>query len=538
MNGTSGMKQHLLFYFSLLAGILFCFAVLGEATLEINLQVTEPGILQVFWTGHGGYEEGRSTKIRVRPDQHDYTLSLAAGMLFLKSLRLDPVNGSGAETISRLAVTQFGIDFLELSPAGGLERLRPVQQVGEVALRPDGLHFTCLGKDPQFEIQVRSPLLLAGIFGAAAGLALLLQLLLRLLAVTARLGAAHARGEERTARSLVSYLAMSVFSVGLFFALSLLAMEYGLRWYYRDVLSTSRVTYFYNRSLGKFMKERNSLGFRGTQFEIAKGNVYRIVVIGDSFAWGQGVLPYTERFPELFARMLAEKYPGLRFEVINMGLAGMNLPQHIQFQNFTLQLHPDYVLYQWYVNDMETSREGAAAFKTPTLGIPRAWHVVLIQHSVIYYLLQELYREVRVATGKQQSYTQYMTERFKDPSSQSSVAAQKLLDALAKGFRQKGIPFGIVLFPEFSGLTGNPLGFLQARMLSFCAEQRLQCLDLTPDYMPYQDRMRELWANRFDAHPSKLAHRIAAEKIFAEFSGTWAAGAKQAEAKRQGPATP
>jgi hypothetical protein len=321
---------------------------------------------------------------------------------------------------------------------------------------------------------------------------------------------------------------MSAFSVLLFLFLSLLAVEYGLRWYYSDVLSTSRVTYFYNRSLRKFMQERNSFGFRGTQFEIAKGPVYRIVVIGDSFAWGQGVLPYTDRFPELIARKLAETYPELRFEVINMGLAGMNLPQHNQFQQFTLSLHPDYVLYQWYANDMETSREGAD-FKTPTLlGIPLSWHRVLLEHSVIYFMLQDLYREIRVAEGKQPTYTQYMTDRFKDPKSPSSTAAQKLLVELAQGFTQKHVPFGIVLFPEFSGLKGNPLGFFQQRILSFCGEQRLQCLDLTPAYMPYQDRMSELWVNRFDAHPSKLAHRIAAERIMGAFADIWVNGARTA----------
>lgn len=528
MTGAGTMKNHLLLYIAALAIVVTGYLFQGGSTVEIDLQVPAPGVLQVFWKGYdSGYAEERSAKILVRPGQERYRLPLV-NTLLLDSLRIDPFNGPGIVRISRLAISQLGVTLVELTPADGLARLQPGGQVTALSLRADGLHFTSMGKDPQFEMRVRSLPLTAAVIAGLLLLALILHVLVLQFFRMSRLAVLHSRGERRSFRSFVAYLAMSVFSVLFFLALCLLAGEYGLRWYYRDVLSTSRVTYFYNRSLGKFMSERNALGFRGKQFEISKGDVFRIVVIGDSFAWGQGVLPYTDRFPEVFAAKLAETYPDRRFEVINMALAGMNLIQHNQFQKFTLQLEPDYVLYQWYVNDMETTREGAA-FKTPTL-VPRALHTTLIEHSVIYFLLQDVYREIRVATGKQQTYTAYMVDKLKDPASPGAVEAQKLLDKLATGFSSRGVPFGIVLFPEFSGLRDNPLGFLQERVLSYCTEKQLQCLDLTPAYLPYQDRMLELWANRFDAHPSKLAHRIAADEIFAVFGETWGRMAAEKQA--------
>ena len=537
MTTAGRIKKHIQLYLVILTGLFLLYVSFVRATVEIELEVPRPGILQVFWKGHdSGYAEGRSAKVLVRPGGNGYTLRLA-NMLFLDSLRLDPLNGPGAVAISRVDISQFGFVALQLTPAGGLDELRAGQQVQDVVLKPDGLHFTSTGKDPHFELQVRSMALMARIIAALAVLALIVQFLLYLLSGMTGLAAAHSKGELRSARSLASYFFMSAISVLLFFGISLLLMEYGLRWYYRDVLSTARVTYFYNHSLDKFNRERNAQGFRGKNFDIAKGNVYRIVVIGDSFTWGQGVLPYTARFSDLVARMLEEKYPELHFEVINMGLSGMNLTEHNQFQKFTLQLDPDYVLYQWYVNDMNTSREGGA-FRTPKFGIPRSWHKVLIEHSVIYFLLQDLYREIRVASGKQQTYTDYMDDTLRDPQGRESLTAQKLLDKLTAGFKEKGVPFGMVLFPEFTVLKNNPLGFLQERMLTFCNAKGLQCLDLTSAYLPYQDRMIDLWANRFDAHPGKLAHRIAAEQIFAAFSPTWATAARKAAMKRLGPSAP
>jgi lysophospholipase L1-like esterase len=391
-----------------------------------------------------------------------------------------------------------------------------------------------VGNDPQLELQVRGWEHLAKLAAAVVLLALAAQLLLYLLAAVARQGMAYARGEVRNGRTFMCYLGMSILSVVIFLSCSLLLIELGLRWYYSDVMSTARVSYFYNRSLKKFLAERNALGFRGEHFDIRnKSGVYRIVVIGDSLAYGQGVLPHSDRFTEQFAGMLRQKYPSLDFEVINIGISGMNLPQHLWFLSFTLKLDPDYILYQWFINDMEVSRDGSA-FRTPRFPLPRGWNDSLMENSVLYFLLHELYREVRVATGRQMSYSQYMTDKLRDPDSRGSVQADEALNELISKIRGKGIPMGIVLFPGFTDLEDYELGFLHDRVLAVCRDRQIQCLDLRPAYQPYNERIKDLWVNPFDAHPSKLAHRIAAERIFDTFAPAWTEAAREQQADGRG----
>lgn len=65
--------------------------------------------------------------------------------------------------------------------------------------------------------------------------------------------------------------------------------------------------------------------------------------------------------------------------------------------------------------------------------------------------------------------------------------------------------------------TGHyPFLYLHQRVLSICAEAGVICLDLLPVFMPYltdPSKVGDLWVNRFDAHMSPFANRLAAEKV-------------------------
>src|SRR5260370_372570 len=56
-------------------------------------------------------------------------------------------------------------------------------------------------------------------------------------------------------------------------------------------------------------------------------------------------------------RMLGKVGEGLlgaRYGVLNFGMPGNNMPEHLQELDVVLPLHPNFVLLQLYVNDFET----------------------------------------------------------------------------------------------------------------------------------------------------------------------------------------
>lgn len=313
-------------------------------------------------------------------------------------------------------------------------------------------------------------------------------------------------------------------------AVLLVLFELFVRWQYREVLSTSHGRdYFYYKSHPLLRTEKNNFRFRGRDIHGRSDTTFRVVVMGDSLAWGQGVFPYTERFPELSEKIFRERYPGTNIEVMNLGVQGSNLRAHLRLLPFILELDPDFVLYQWYVNDMEDYVD-IKQFIAFTLIPNYKWHSWGMDHSVAYILLYRAWNQLRTNLGLQKSYTAYLADKLRDPGSPASLWAQKSLRELVSTLRQKGIAAGIVLFPECkSDMRRYELDFLHERVLRECEQVGIACLDLRRAFAAYDGRMEELRANPLDGHPSRTAHRIAAERIVETFGPAWA---KEAAGRR------
>jgi hypothetical protein len=77
------------------------------------------------------------------------------------------------------------------------------------------------------------------------------------------------------------------------------------------------------------------------------------VILGDSFAFGQGVAD-----EEIFARVLA-RMAGPQVEVINMAKGGWNtINQFMAFKREGLAYEPDVVIVAAVTNDLEPSPSG------------------------------------------------------------------------------------------------------------------------------------------------------------------------------------
>jgi hypothetical protein len=88
----------------------------------------------------------------------------------------------------------------------------------------------------------------------------------------------------------------------------------------------------------------NNLGFidRDREFE-KKGDVYRIVVCGASISMGQGV-EEGKNYPALLEKMLNERIPSRKFEVINLSIAGYSNNEILEvLEKFALKFNPDMI---------------------------------------------------------------------------------------------------------------------------------------------------------------------------------------------------
>ena len=304
-------------------------------------------------------------------------------------------------------------------------------------------------------------------------------------------------------------------------ALSLTAAEFATRFVFRDVTtSTDNSSFFTRRWLRSGPSRTNAQGYRGPAFSVTKpAGVYRIAVVGDSFTYGNGVAQQ-DRYTDLLQARLPTN-----IEVLNFGTPGDNTPEHEKKVAELLgTIHPDFLLLQWYVNDMEDDdMTGRPQFR-PLLP---AFHQWLDASSALYAIANLKWGELQVRWGWTRSYVAFIKDRLADPHSQYSQQDSQFLHRLIDHARQAGVPMGMVLFPDTASpiTDAYPFGFLHDRVLATCDEYAMTCVDLRQDFAKVKDH-RELWASRFDHHPSARANAIAAERILNTFAAKWASSPK------------
>ena len=303
-------------------------------------------------------------------------------------------------------------------------------------------------------------------------------------------------------------------------ALAVVGAEFAVRGVFRNLTTTSPIESYFGLRWKERHLQRNEWGFRERKFDLAhpEGRV-RIAVVGDSFAVAMG-LPEEQRFTNLMELYLNRRAGG--FEVLQFANPGAETHHEVEtLTRFALRAKPDFVLLQWYVNDFEYTKEGRPNPPRNLLGDTEL-HARMFRASALYCLLNHAWRSLQFSLGMATLFEDYMWARFGDPEGIASRTAMRHLNTFVSRSQRAGVPVGIVLFPRpTAGLSDYPLAFLHERVLGLCAEREIPCLDLTATYAPFADRIHEIWLNRFDHHPGALGHRLAAERIVADFGPIW-----------------
>ncbi|MCF8144978.1 MAG: SGNH/GDSL hydrolase family protein [Deltaproteobacteria bacterium] len=195
----------------------------------------------------------------------------------------------------------------------------------------------------------------------------------------------------------------------------------------------------------------NSQGFKDTEFGQKDDDAYRILGIGDSFAYG--VVPYAYNYLTLLESQLREE--GLRAEVFNMGIPSIGPKDYFSLLiREGLQLRPDMVLLSFFIgNDiLESHRD-------------RKWYSYSYVASLIHYMVKIRPKyEGRIIHGKNvycdtcptfapELYLQIESDRSRiymtaDADTPPFDEALDCLRQLRDVCRKNGIDLVVVLIPD------------------------------------------------------------------------------------------
>jgi lysophospholipase L1-like esterase len=320
---------------------------------------------------------------------------------------------------------------------------------------------------------------------------------------------------QKGAPRLLANLTISLLT----FVVLIILSEFGVRLVFWDVTSTADTRGYFSRRWYESIR-LNTWDFRETEVDPDRpAETFRIAVIGDSFTFGQGIEEH-DRFSNLLEQQLVAG--GDSYEVLNFGRPGAEIIDHVQIlKDPVLATSPDFILLQWYTNDFEghDKRGRPQPMTLPSLFVGK---------SGLLFLLNTLLINLQTEFGLVGSYEDYLLERFGDPDSEFSVAAQVALQEFIEITKREGIPLGIVLIARSSNHdSSSSSDFLVERVLAMCDLHHIHCVDLRSTFAPYAQDRSQLWVNSFDPHLGPAANRMISECLLESFEEMWRANSRR-----------
>jgi hypothetical protein len=302
--------------------------------------------------------------------------------------------------------------------------------------------------------------------------------------------------------------------------LTLVLAEFVVRWALDDITSTANMQTWFGKRWKTDHVDFNSLHFREKELVAEKQDgVNRILIIGDSFAFGQGI-PIEDRFGNIIERELDTSIK--QFEVLNLSKPGANTAEELAtLKEVGLPLNPDFILVQWLPNDYQTAAQTWGTSERPRLYSIAGLQKTLSRKSALYFLLENQWNNLKPMAGE--NYTAYddnLLAPFQNPSEEEyQLTVRPMLDLLTT-LNASGIDYAIALHPMLMPEMGQSyrLQPLHDATQTLCRTAEARCFDLLPAFLTLGPDYNygSLWVNRFDPHPGSQAHQIAADAILQE----------------------
>jgi lysophospholipase L1-like esterase len=280
--------------------------------------------------------------------------------------------------------------------------------------------------------------------------------------------------------------------------------------YYEDVGDTGDPSRAKHAAVARI----NALGLRGRDFPMEKpANTSRILFVGDSFTFGEGV-----QDDETFASVLQERLRSevenseRRYQVINAGVSGYNTKDEVlNLRMKWLDLEPDTVVLVFYLNDAYDESRFAALITGSAEGELGRELRFESRSRLLQFVADRVFRW---RTGRRIAEI-YQTQFFDDPAigGHDWEACKKSIRQASELMRERGIRFAVVIFPELHALDeSHPFQNIYQRVHAYAESLGIPALNLFP---AFEGRSApELWVHVTDHHPNPEAHRIAADAIW------------------------
>jgi len=235
-------------------------------------------------------------------------------------------------------------------------------------------------------------------------------------------------------------------------------------------------------------------------------NTYRIIGLGDSFAWGFGVADNRRTTFKYLECWLNADQEGRRYEVINCAQPARTVRHYeIDVKEYGEKFDPDMFLILYNLNDSYLPHASMVVDKRterlmqeqkdPLSGISRLYRFVkkrIVKKSVHDYTVEHI-KEGYFGPEKEQKWGK----------------AQENLKEIQKFCAENGIELVVAIFPLLFELKKTyPFQDEVEEIDNFLKSNKIHSVNLLPSFKGKKTFL--LWSSPTDSHPNKIAHRLAA----------------------------
>ena len=246
--------------------------------------------------------------------------------------------------------------------------------------------------------------------------------------------------------------------------------------------------------------------------EFAAQRAKIILVIGDSFGFGQGVR-VAERFSDVLESRLNRERPAEHYRLFNACGPGMNIKRIAKAMERYVEYFArvERVVYAFTLNDpfrsgrlLEMERE-LADFMHLRSNAEAAQFLAGRNSYALRWFAARLKRK-QVAADTIEWYRQLYRQNL------GWTLTQQLLGRMQKYCSAKGIKFSLVVFPVFYQLEAYPLTEVHETLGTFAQGAGIHCVDLLAQFAGKDER--DYWVHPTDFHPNSRAHEEAGAFLY------------------------
>ncbi len=314
------------------------------------------------------------------------------------------------------------------------------------------------------------------------------------------------KGSSNRATKLALLIGSCVLAVGL--------LELAAALVYRPALDLSGV-----ESPGEVAyTPRNGAGFREDPVppEAFDEHTTRVLVLGDSFTFGQGVPDANDRFTErIEARLNAEAAAAgsdRRFHLYNAGAPG-SFPSDwlVYLEKLLPRYRPNVVVAVFFLRD-GTSLSTSLRYYQDKIDELRSEVDGRLAYRFSYVgrtLLEQ---------GLEQRFSDWYLDQFRraylgnDEETKSWVTMRNRLRLIDRACQEAGVEFQLVIFPLLFGLRDYRFYDVEEKIADFARGDGIPVLSLIEGFAGRDERA--LWVGPHDQHPNEAGHAVAAETLY------------------------